>query len=105
MGKAGVADQLIRRGPAVENSCRQRDQIGGRAARVGFELAERRHWLVMEVEPPRGNERIEPRQWQLMARDGRAQRGRYRMRLDLAAIHPVKHVAPPLQPDLASQGI
>src|SRR5258707_1356521 len=65
--------------------------------------SERAHRVVVEIEPARRDERLEPLQRQLVARDGREQRRRHRVRLDLAAAGAAQDVAPPLQTDLTRE--
>ena len=105
--ETGMMDERadVRLAAGIENPRRQRDQVRGHAAGVAFEIGERRHRIVVEIEPARRDQRIEPLHRQLVARNGRAQRRRHRMRPDLAAALAVEHIAPPLQPDLAGQRI
>ena len=68
------------RGPRASPSARRRDRTG-----------------APSISALNGSPR------QPVARDGREQRRRHRIGLDLAAACPVENVAPPLQPDLACQ--
>ena len=107
MGKAGVVAQRadIRLAAGREDLRRERDEARGGAVGIGFEIGKRRHRFVVEIEPARLDERLEPLRRQPVARDAREQRRRHRMSRDLAPAHTVQHVAPPLQPDFPRYGL
>src|SRR6516165_6239617 len=71
MGKAGVMAQRadIRLAAGSEDLRREHDEARGGAVRVGFEVAKRRHRLVVEIEPARIDERLERLRRQPVARD------------------------------------
>src|SRR5262249_28601853 len=75
------------------------------ALRIGFEIGKRRHRLVVEIESPRLDERLERLRRQPVARDAREQRRRHWMGRDLAPARTARDVAPPLQPDFSRDGL
>src|SRR5262249_55037619 len=50
----------IRLAAGREDLRRERDEARGRTIRIGFEIGERRHRLVVEIEPARPDHRPEP---------------------------------------------
>ncbi len=62
MGKAGVVAQRadIRLAAGREDLRRERDEARGGAVGIGFEIGKRGHRFVVEIEPARLDERLEP---------------------------------------------
>ena len=101
VGDAGRSRDFV--GICAQNLGRQRNQCRGRLDRIGVEIGERRHRIVVEIEQARLDEIAKRGNRKVMTFDRLQQRRRDRIGGRLPAPLPTQHVDPPLQADFARQ--
>ncbi len=104
VGDAGVArERRDAFSGSPEDARRQRDQAAGYTFAIAFQLGQRPHRFIVEIEAARIDHGHKAMRRQRIPCHGRPQCRRHRICIDLAAAGSDEHIAPPLQPDFPRQ--